>query len=315
MVPSGQDSSSVVSVSITATADTTFVVSTQVGTGGSSGTAGALQTSPKEDEGVTEKSWFLGVIAAACFVCLVGVIVLAVIMYKRASSGPKFVGDEYTTNMEFVAAPESEHTNIHSALGGSLQLESLKSSVPSDRKLRAKYAYTAVNSDELTLKVGDIVSLLDEFDDGWARGSLPSGQSGVFPMSYTVPAPSKPASSSPMPSRSLPPPPAAASKTVVAKFAYTAAQPDELSFRPGDEITVEVEDGGDGWGRGTLVRTGDVGVYPVAYVGASGLRAPPKAPTTSNKPLPSTPSKKPLPKPLPKPKPMTAPKPAPKPRT
>lgn len=54
-----------------------------------------------------------------------------------------------------------------------------------------KYPYKAQNSDELTLKVGDIVTVVnqDGQDPGWWYGEL-NGQVGVFPDNFVVLLPS-----------------------------------------------------------------------------------------------------------------------------
>lgn len=51
----------------------------------------------------------------------------------------------------------------------------------------AKYPYKAQNSDELNLKIGDIVTILNQEaqDPGWWYGEL-NGQTGVFPDNFVV---------------------------------------------------------------------------------------------------------------------------------
>lgn len=50
-----------------------------------------------------------------------------------------------------------------------------------------KYPYKAQNSDELSLKMGDVVTVLnqDSQDPGWWYGEL-NGQTGVFPDNFVV---------------------------------------------------------------------------------------------------------------------------------
>ncbi|XP_071954916.1 nostrin-like [Antedon mediterranea] len=47
----------------------------------------------------------------------------------------------------------------------------------------AKYDYDAQENDELTIKQGDVLKVLESMDDGWSKGEL-NGQVGVFPTSY-----------------------------------------------------------------------------------------------------------------------------------
>ena len=46
--------------------------------------------------------------------------------------------------------------------------------------------YDAAGEDELSFKTGDIITVLQAHDDGWAEGEL-NGQSGAFPVVYTEP--------------------------------------------------------------------------------------------------------------------------------
>ena len=49
---------------------------------------------------------------------------------------------------------------------------------------RATFDYSAINDDELTLKVGDIVEFLGEDEDEeWYKGQL-RGETGVFPSNF-----------------------------------------------------------------------------------------------------------------------------------
>ena len=48
---------------------------------------------------------------------------------------------------------------------------------------RATFDYSAINDDELTLKVGDIVEFLGEDEEGWYKGQL-RGETGVFPSNF-----------------------------------------------------------------------------------------------------------------------------------
>ncbi|XP_033106226.1 nostrin-like [Anneissia japonica] len=47
----------------------------------------------------------------------------------------------------------------------------------------AKYDYEAVEHDELTIRQGDVITVLESMDDGWSKGEL-NGRIGVFPTSY-----------------------------------------------------------------------------------------------------------------------------------
>ncbi len=38
--------------------------------------------------------------------------------------------------------------------------------------------------DEITFDPDDIITNIDKFDEGWWRGTAPSGKSGIFPSNY-----------------------------------------------------------------------------------------------------------------------------------
>ncbi|CAD6194498.1 unnamed protein product [Caenorhabditis auriculariae] len=54
----------------------------------------------------------------------------------------------------------------------------------SRQKMRAVYPFTARNSNELSLKMGEIVTFRREIDLNWMEGSNHIGQIGIFPSSY-----------------------------------------------------------------------------------------------------------------------------------
>ena len=51
------------------------------------------------------------------------------------------------------------------------------------RLLRVTFDYNAMNEDELTLKIGDIVEFLGDDEEGWYKGQL-KGKIGVFPSNF-----------------------------------------------------------------------------------------------------------------------------------
>ncbi|XP_057293640.1 nostrin-like isoform X2 [Hydractinia symbiolongicarpus] len=48
---------------------------------------------------------------------------------------------------------------------------------------KADYDYTATEKDELTIKPGDVITIITRHDDGWWKGEL-KGKVGLFPASY-----------------------------------------------------------------------------------------------------------------------------------
>lgn len=48
---------------------------------------------------------------------------------------------------------------------------------------KADYDYTSAEKDELTIKPGDVITIITRHDDGWWKGEL-KGKVGLFPASY-----------------------------------------------------------------------------------------------------------------------------------
>ena len=81
---------------------------------------------------------------------------------------------------------------VHNVVGfisySTIPLQSLLFISVAKRLLRATFEYGAVNEDELTLKVGDIVEFLADEEEGWYKGQL-RGKVGVFPSNFVEEAP------------------------------------------------------------------------------------------------------------------------------
>jgi len=124
-----------------------------------------------------------------------------------------------------------------------------------------EFAYSAQESDELTLAVGDVVKNCIQKEDGWMEGTL-NGKRGMFPDNFVkVQKQTK---------KSIPPPPPSIKpkkevKIFVAAYTYDAANKDELSFKEGQKIEF-IEDLEDGWATGKLLDNGIIGLYPTNFV-------------------------------------------------
>lgn len=58
-----------------------------------------------------------------------------------------------------------------------------KKDVTRIRKCRVIFSYNQDHEDELNLKVGDIIDIIGEEEEGWWRGIL-NGKEGVFPSNF-----------------------------------------------------------------------------------------------------------------------------------
>ncbi|XP_044045998.1 SH3 domain-containing protein 19 isoform X2 [Siniperca chuatsi] len=113
---------------------------------------------------------------------------------------------------------------------------------------------------ELGLRAGDVVTMVEQVDSEWYRGSC-SGSTGFFPINYVKVLSNSP---KPLPERKAKPPPATVSgPRCVARFDFEGEHSDELSFSEGDVIQLQEFIGQD-WARGQIgVFTG---VFPLNFV-------------------------------------------------
>jgi len=51
--------------------------------------------------------------------------------------------------------------------------------------VKAEYDYKARKSDELSLNIGDVITLLEQGDKGWWKGSL-NNKIGIFPANVSL---------------------------------------------------------------------------------------------------------------------------------
>jgi SH3 domain-containing kinase-binding protein 1 len=123
---------------------------------------------------------------------------------------------------------------------------------------RVTFDYDPENEDELKLRVGDIITDVDQQDGGWWEGTL-NGIRGVFPDNFVEVIP-----------KSVPPPrPPDLSKSsrkewrAKVTFSYKAENDDELCLEVGQEILVTSQEE-EGWWEGVL--NGKRGVFPSNFV-------------------------------------------------
>lgn len=137
---------------------------------------------------------------------------------------------------------------------------------------RAKFNYQALNADELTLRKGDVVSVLEKGADSWWRGTLGQGQSGWFPSNYVEVIPS---ANPPMQEYEVPPEGMFEASSATTKKAdvllyvrceydFNTSSNEELPFKKGDVLEIIEQSENDWWmGRNA---SGQTGFIPRAYV-------------------------------------------------
>ncbi|XP_054474869.1 CD2-associated protein isoform X2 [Anoplopoma fimbria] len=67
--------------------------------------------------------------------------------------------------------------------GGFLPQPPAASKKPKRRQCKALFDYQPQNEDELELKIGDIIDIVEEVEEGWWNGSF-NGKSGLFPSNF-----------------------------------------------------------------------------------------------------------------------------------
>ena len=111
--------------------------------------------------------------------------------------GVYFVGSSpVTTTSPYGGADEEEDCG---AFGGAV------GEVVVGGRARAMYEFCPQGADELPLYEGDVVTITEIYDDGWAYARAGNGAEGAIPVSFVEGLVSRPAP--PAPGRALPPPP------------------------------------------------------------------------------------------------------------
>ncbi|XP_070846718.1 SH3 domain-containing protein 19 [Chaetodon trifascialis] len=127
-------------------------------------------------------------------------------------------------------------------------------------KMQAIYDFSPEGPSELGLRAGDVVTMVEQVDSEWCRGTC-RGSTGFFPTNYVKVLSNSP---KPLPERKAKPPPATVSgPRCVARFDFEGEHGDELSFSEGDVIQLKAFVGQE-WARGQI---GNVtGIFPLNFV-------------------------------------------------
>ena len=132
--------------------------------------------------------------------------------------------------------------------------------------MMALHNYTARSDKEISLKKGDIVTLISrEAKHGWWKGSV-NGKIGKFPSNYCVFIELETAQpSQPVTTQTSPPRRTITEKPVVkviTLFPFTKRKEGEISFGKGETITV-LKQNKSGWWKGQLKN--EIGLFPFNY--------------------------------------------------
>lgn len=164
-----------------------------------------------------------------------------------------------------ISAIQSFDTDVAS-VSSSTSLSTSHASHTTLNKNKVLYAYSKQDSDEISINIGDSISLeAPDNGSGWTKiRNETTGEIGLVPTTYIL---IKEADSSkkgkeaprvPPPRRTTLP-----TRTVEAQYAYAAQGDDELSINVSDVIKVIRGDDGSGWTYGEL--NGKKGLFPTSY--------------------------------------------------
>uniref|UniRef100_A0AAV2LKD1 SH3 domain-containing protein n=1 Tax=Knipowitschia caucasica TaxID=637954 RepID=A0AAV2LKD1_KNICA len=133
--------------------------------------------------------------------------------------------------------------------------------------VKVLHDFNPENPGELGLKAGDVVTMVEQVDSEWYRGTC-RGSSGFFPINYvqvqySLSESHLGANSPRPPDRTAKPAATVSGPRCVARFDFEGEHSDELSFSEGDTIQLKAFVGQD-WARGEL---GSVtGIFPLNFV-------------------------------------------------
>ncbi|KAM7394435.1 hypothetical protein PAMP_021239 [Pampus punctatissimus] len=144
-------------------------------------------------------------------------------------------------------------------------------------KAQAIHDFKPEGPGELGLRAGDVVSMVEQVDSEWYRGTC-RGSTGFFPINYVTVLSDSP---KPLPERKAKPPSAKISgPRCVARFDFEGEHSDELSFSEGDVIQLR-EYVGQEWARGQIGNF--TGIFPLNFVDViEDLAPPPSQPQTQS---------------------------------
>nr|XP_046271325.1 SH3 domain-containing protein 19 isoform X3 [Scatophagus argus] len=127
-------------------------------------------------------------------------------------------------------------------------------------KVQALHDFIPVGPGELGLRAGDVVTMVEQVDSEWYKGTC-RGATGFFPINYVKVLSNSP---KPLPERKVKPPPATVSgPRCVARFDFEGEHSDELTFSEGDVIQLKAYVGQD-WARGQIGIS--TGIFPLNFV-------------------------------------------------
>ncbi|KAJ3233414.1 Sorbin and SH3 domain-containing protein 1 [Chytriomyces hyalinus] len=143
------------------------------------------------------------------------------------------------------------------------------------------YDFKPIQPDEVTLRVGDRVTIKQNYDDGWALGlNVTTKLEGLFPLDTLAIDASRETLQRKNRQSSIYESLKNGSERVV--YDFMPERPDEIKLRVGDEVVVNQEFD-DGWAFGVNITTNEEGNFPLDCL-SSYTEPPPASVASSKKP-------------------------------
>ncbi|KAJ3232204.1 hypothetical protein HDU81_003252 [Chytriomyces hyalinus] len=201
---------------------------------------------------------------------------------EAAKNAPTKAEFRLSTRQSSIYSKAADSTsNGNKMRESTMSYNSVGSNISNKALHRVIHTYKAAMDDEVTITAGNDVIVLQEFDDGWAKGMEPaSGQIGLFPMTCVARADDFGATSSTKHSSDYSKRTSSIShrsisaglkessnhrETVVVLHSYEANDSDELTLINGRTIWI-LEEFDDGWCEGRDPISDKTGVFPMACV-------------------------------------------------
>ncbi|XP_046901905.1 SH3 domain-containing protein 19 isoform X2 [Hypomesus transpacificus] len=146
-------------------------------------------------------------------------------------------------------------------------------------QVQVLHDFTPEGPSELGLRAGDVVTVVEQVDSDWYRGTC-RGSSGFFPVSYA-----KVLSNASVPTdvrKAKPPAATVSGPRCVARFDFEGEHNDELTFSEGDVIRL-LGYMGEEWARGQVGSCS--GIFPIDYVDVIEDLPPPPATQQQSQPF------------------------------
>ena len=151
-------------------------------------------SSPISLENAQSKPWLLIAVGTVLTACCLLTVAAVVVRKRRAASkaGMMFGVYEGDGDVTIDLAPLEDPIGLPPTapfVAVAPTSPAAPAAPSSIETYQAVYAFAGREADELSFQAGDMLEVIEEFDDGWCRGQVKgSNVQGIFPLNYAKPA-------------------------------------------------------------------------------------------------------------------------------